>query len=166
MELLQYKWGLTKIFIDRVFETSETYQGLMEFKGFVDFILAFENVASPEATRYFFRIVDVYNKGAIDSFVINMFLKQIVKKLDSQDKIGYKVEDIINEIFDLAKPKVERAITYLDLTGSKSGKIVIPMLINAKDFYDYDKRESGEILDSVTEIVDEDDNFWFCKFWN
>jgi hypothetical protein len=38
---------------------------------------------------------------------------------------------------------MERAITYSDLINSKSGKIIIPMLINAKDFYDYDNRESG-----------------------
>jgi serine/threonine-protein phosphatase 2A regulatory subunit B'' len=83
MELHQYKWGLTKIFVDRVFETSETYDGKMDFKSFVEFILAFENIKEQAATRYFFRIVDVYNKGAIDTFVINMFLKSIVSKLDS-----------------------------------------------------------------------------------
>ena len=81
MELLEYKWGLTKIFIDRVFETSQTFDQLMDYKGFVDFLLAFENIKEKAACRYFFKIVDVYNKGAIDSFVINMFLREIVKKL-------------------------------------------------------------------------------------
>ena len=70
------------------------------------------------------------------------------------------MEDIINEIFDIAKPKVERAITFTDLVNSNSGKIIIPMLINAKDFYDYDQRESGLVLDSVMEIEDDED----CNF--
>ena len=45
LELLQYKWGLTKIFIDRVFEVSETYDGLMDYKGFLNFIIPYENIS-------------------------------------------------------------------------------------------------------------------------
>jgi len=55
----------------------------MDFKGFINFILAFENLKESAAIRYFFRIIDVYNKGAIDSFVLNMFLKSITAKLTS-----------------------------------------------------------------------------------
>jgi len=151
-ELLNYKWGLTKILIDRVFEESETYEGKMDFNGFLDFHIAEKNIKTKEGIKYFFRIVDVYNKGAIDSFVMNMFLKSIVGKLENQDKQGYKIEYIINEIFDIAKPKVGKAITYDDLISSESGDIIIPMLINAKDFYDYDQRESGIFLDEVEEV--------------
>jgi len=115
----------------------------MDFNGFLNFIIAEKNMKTNEGIRYFYRIVDVYNKGAIDSFVINMFLKSIVGKLSNQEKSGYQVEDIINEIFDIVKPKKEKAIMLEDLINSDSGKIIIPMLINAKDFYDYDQRESG-----------------------
>ena len=154
-ELQAYKWGLTKIFIDRIFEESETYEGKMDFNSFLSFIIAEKNMKTPEGVRYFFRIVDVYNKGAIDSFVINMFLKSVVGKLQNQDKQGYKVEDIINEIFDIAKPKLEFCITLEDLIESDSGKIILPMLINAKDFYDYDQRESGQVLDDVFKIEED-----------
>ena len=54
----------------------------MDYKGFLDFILAFENIEEKCAIHYLFKIVDVYHKGAIDSFVLNIFLKAIVKKLE------------------------------------------------------------------------------------
>lgn len=41
-----------------------------------------ENKKTPEAIQYFWRILDVYNKGAIDTFIINMFFRPIVGKLE------------------------------------------------------------------------------------
>ena len=76
-----YKWGLTKILIDRVFEESETYDNKMDFNGFLNFIIAERNIKTKEGISYFFKILDVFHKGALDSFVINMFLKSIVGKL-------------------------------------------------------------------------------------
>jgi serine/threonine-protein phosphatase 2A regulatory subunit B'' len=34
-----------------------------------------------------------------------------VQKLEEQDKYGFNVEDVIDEIFDMAKPKAPKAIT-------------------------------------------------------
>jgi serine/threonine-protein phosphatase 2A regulatory subunit B'' len=57
----------------------------------------------------------VYGKGAIDSFVINMFFRPVLQKLESKEKFGFNVEDVKDEIFDMAKPKTPNAITYQDL---------------------------------------------------
>ena len=155
-ELSQYKWGLTNLFVDRVFEENATYSGEMDFKSFVELVLAFENRKTAQSLTYFWRVLNVYGKPAIDSFVINMFFKAVSEKLDSQDKGGYKVEDIIDEIFDIAKPKTPQALTLRDLIDCKSGHIIVTMLIDAKGFYDYDQRESGNILDAVH---DDDSSF-------
>ena len=53
----------------------------MDYKAFLDFVLAMENKKTPQALGYYWKILDVYHKGAIDSFVINMFFKDVVKKL-------------------------------------------------------------------------------------
>jgi serine/threonine-protein phosphatase 2A regulatory subunit B'' len=80
-ELSRYSSGLTNIFIDRVFEEYQTYEGEMDYKNFLDFVLAMENKKSPQSLQYFWRILDVYHKGAIDTFVINMFFRAVIDKL-------------------------------------------------------------------------------------
>ena len=78
-ELQKYQWGLTNIFIDRVYEECQTFEGEMDYKTFLDFVLAMENKKTPQALTYFFRILDVYHKGALDTFVINMFFRPVVQ---------------------------------------------------------------------------------------
>jgi len=146
-ELARYSWGLTSIFIDRIFEEYQTFEGEMDYKTFLDFVLAIENKKTPQALQYFWRILDVNNKGAIDTFVINMFFRSIIQKLESKDKTGFHVDDVKDEIFDMAKPKCSFAITLQDLLNCGVGDIIVSMLIDAKAFYDYDQRESGNILE-------------------
>ena len=115
----------------------------MDYKAFLDFVLAMENKKTPQALQYYWKILDVYHKGAIDSFVINMFFKDVVKKLQTMDKLQFLIEDVIDEIFDMCKPKAPLGITFEDLSGSQQGDIIVTMLIDAKGFYDYDQREAS-----------------------
>jgi len=46
-ELCRYSPGLTTIFIDRIFEEYQTFEGEMDYKTFLDFVLAMENKKSP-----------------------------------------------------------------------------------------------------------------------
>lgn len=55
----------------------------MDYKTFLDFVLAMENKKSPQAIQYFWRVLDVYNKGAIDTFVINMFFRSVIQMLEN-----------------------------------------------------------------------------------
>ena len=48
-ELANYSKGLTTIFIDRIFEEYQTFEGEMDYKTFLDFVLAMENKKSPQA---------------------------------------------------------------------------------------------------------------------
>jgi serine/threonine-protein phosphatase 2A regulatory subunit B'' len=77
-ELANYSKGLTKIFIDRIFEEYQTFEGEMDYKTFLDFVLAMENKKSPQALQYFWRVLDVFHKGAIDTFVINLFFRAVI----------------------------------------------------------------------------------------
>jgi len=46
-ELMKYSPGLTSIFIDRIFEEYQTFEGEMDYKTFLDFVLAMENKKTP-----------------------------------------------------------------------------------------------------------------------
>ena len=82
LELARYSPGLTASFIDRVFEELQTFEGEMDYKTFLDFVLAMENKKTPQSLHYFWGILDVFHKGAIDTFVINMFFRQVISKLE------------------------------------------------------------------------------------
>ena len=142
-ELARYAPGLTQIFIDRVFEEFQTFEGEMDYKTFLDFVLAMENKKSPQALHYFWRVLDVYHKGAIDTFVINMFFRQVITKLEQKIQTEYKIDDLKDELWDMAKPASPHCITLQDLIKCGVGHIVVSMLVDAKAFYDYDQRESG-----------------------
>jgi serine/threonine-protein phosphatase 2A regulatory subunit B'' len=154
MELLRYPGGLTSIFVDRVFEEYQTFEGEMDYKTFLDFVLAMENKKSTASLQYFWRIIDVYKQNAVDTFVINMFLRAIIKKLESKERFGFKVDDVKDEIWDMAKPKVPYAITYEDLLACGQGDIIVGMLIDARAFYEYDQRESGIDPEEMDEMWD------------
>ena len=154
MELLRYPGGLTNIFVDRVFEEYQTFEGEMDYKTFLDFVLAMENKKSTASLQYFWRIIDVYKKNAIDTFVVNMFLRAIIKKLENKERFGFKVDDVKDEIWDMAKPKVPYAITYEDLLACGQGDIIVGMLVDARAFYEYDQRESGIDPEEMDEMWD------------
>jgi len=52
--------------------------------------------------------------------------------------MGFKVEDVADEIFDMVKPKESSFFTYDELKKSGSGDVIVTMLIDAKGFFDYD----------------------------
>jgi serine/threonine-protein phosphatase 2A regulatory subunit B'' len=62
------------LFLDRVFEATMTYNGKMDYFGFIDLILATENSSLPESITYLFRIVDFGAQGFINEFVLETFL--------------------------------------------------------------------------------------------
>ena len=103
-ELAKYSPGLTSIFVDRIFEEYQTFEGEMDYKNFLDFVLAMENKKTPQALKYFWRVLDVFHKGAIDTFVINMFFRAVIQKLESRVGTDYKVDDLKDELWDMAKP--------------------------------------------------------------
>ncbi|CAG9317451.1 PPP2R3C_2 [Blepharisma stoltei] len=151
-ELTRYSGGLTSIFVDRLFEEYQTFEGEMDYKTFLDFVLAMENKKTMPSLQYFFRIFDVYKKGAIDTFVVNLFLRSIIAKLESKEKFGFKVDDVKDEIWDMAKPKCLYAITLEDLIKCGVGDTIVSILSDARAFYEYDQRESGIDVDEMDDI--------------
>jgi len=146
-ELARYSAGLTPVFVDRVFEEYQTFEGEMDYKNFLDFVLAMENKKAPQALQYFWRVLDVFHKGGIDTFVINMFFRAVIQKLESRMQTEYKVDDLKDELWDMAKPQLPYCITLADLINCGVGDVIVSMLIDAKAFYEYDQRESGESED-------------------
>jgi len=87
--LLQYIWlsalsdcntrygtgTLTSVFLDRVFQECLTYDGEMDYKTYLDFVLALENRKEPQSLQYMFRLLDVQSKGCLNIFDLNYFFR-------------------------------------------------------------------------------------------
>lgn len=147
---------LTDVFIDRVFEEYQTYRDAdtsereMDYKTFLDFVLAMENKSTPQAIQYFWKLLDIHHTGCIDGFVINYFFRAIVKFLQSKGPDIASVDDVKDEIFDMVKSRTPGVITLEDLIRCRQGGTVLSMLFDATAFWLYDNRESL--------MIDQDDD--------
>ena len=156
-ELIKYGPGLTSIFIDRIFEEYQKYENAIDFKQFIDFVLAMENRKDPASIQYIWRAIDVYHKNAVDTFVINMFYRAVIKKLFNRDRGEYRIDDIKDEIWDMIGPKNPNFITLEDVLKSSYKDQVLSLLIDAKAFYQHDQKEQP-FIEEFNEIEGEDYN--------
>ncbi|KAL5464138.1 hypothetical protein EMCRGX_G033105 [Ephydatia muelleri] len=140
-ELLGYGLGtLTKPFIDRVFQECLTYGGEVDYKTYLDFVLAMENKKEPQALQYIFRLLDIEGKGYLSTFSLKFFFKASCR-LKSEGHSPVNFEDVKDEIFDMVKPKEPQHITLQDLINSGQGATVISILIDLNGFLSYENRE-------------------------
>lgn len=81
-----------------------------------------------------------------------MFFRSVIKELEGRKKFGFKVDDLKDEIWDMAKPTHPYALTLEDIIRCGRGDIIVSIMTDAKACYDYDKRESGDLEDDFEEV--------------
>lgn len=142
-ELNKFCPGLTMIFIERVFEEYQKYENAIDFKQFIDFVLALENRKTEASILYIWKAIDHLHNNKVDTFTINMFYRQIVKKLFNRRFGEFRIDDIKDEIWDMINPKNENFITIQDVLASSYSDIALSILIDAKAFYQFDQKDSA-----------------------
>ncbi|KAI8907209.1 hypothetical protein EDD86DRAFT_180396, partial [Gorgonomyces haynaldii] len=101
-ELIKYKNdSFTQLFVERIFQTTQTYDGEMDFTGFLDFVLAVENPSLPESIAYLFKAFD-FGLGFMNEYVLRLFLNEIMIRLKENNLEPVPIEDVLYEIFDMA----------------------------------------------------------------
>lgn len=142
-ELSRYGSGtLTDVFLDRVFQECVTYGGEMDYKSYLDFVLALENRGEPQALQYIFKILDIDHKDFLNAFDLNFFFRAIQSQLKRYGHEPVPLRDIQDEIYDMIKPANPFAITLTDLIHSGHGETVINILIDLNSFWSHENRES------------------------
>jgi len=153
-ELLKYGTGtLTPVFVERVFQECLTYEGEMDYKTYLDFVLAMENKKEPQSLQYLFKILDVRHDGYLCVYPLNFFFRAIQEEMRQHNQEPVTVEDVKDEIFDMVKPRDPLKITLADLVRSGQGDTVVSILTDLNGFWSYENREvlvvdSGENEDS------------------
>ncbi|XP_034624527.1 serine/threonine-protein phosphatase 2A regulatory subunit B'' subunit gamma isoform X3 [Trachemys scripta elegans] len=156
-ELSRYGTGtLTNIFLDRVFQECLTYDGEMDYKTYLDFVLALENRKEPAALQYIFKLLDIENKGYLNVFSLNYFFRAIQEQMKIHGQEPVSFQDVKDEIFDMVKPKDPYKISLQDLINSSQGDTVTSILIDLNGFWTYENREVlvASDNDNTTDIDD------------
>merc|ERR1719357_2202622 len=153
-ELGRYGTGtLTQVTIERIFQECLTYDGEMDYKTYLDFVLAMENKKEPQSLQYLFKILDVRHDGYLCVYPLNFFFRAIQEEMRQHNQEPVTVEDVKDEIFDMVKPRDPLKITLADLVRSGQGDTVVSILTDLNGFWSYENREvlvvdSGENDDS------------------
>eukprot|EP00762_Andalucia_godoyi_P005336 ANDGO_06696.mRNA.1 putative serine/threonine-protein phosphatase 2A regulatory subunit B'' subunit TON2 len=133
---------LTETFVSRVFAVSHTYDGQMDYKAYLDFVLAQTYKTDPVSLAYHFRVLDVSQSGKITVFTINYFFRDLSVRVSMAGADPAAVEDVKDEIFDMVKPKDPFGITLDDLVKCKVGDTVVSILSDVVGFIAYENREN------------------------
>ncbi|GBP79511.1 hypothetical protein EVAR_58522_1 [Eumeta japonica] len=142
-ELAGYGSGtLTRAFLQRVFQQCLTYDGEMDYKTYLDFVLALENRKEPAAIAYLFRVLDINSQGYLDAFTLNYFFKAIQEQMVTHGAEPVNFEDVKDEIFDMVRPEDPSKITLQDLIRSGHGHTAISILLELHGFWAYENREA------------------------
>jgi len=158
-ELSGYCGGLyTPAFVQRVFEECHTYVSTsaegsreIDYKTYLDIVLASENRAALPSLRFFFKLLDVQHRNCFGLEEIRHFYAQVQERLAV---LGHEPVDAANvgdEIFDMVAPAVPGVITLEDLRHSKVGATVCGILLDASAFIAYDRREEIKCAGSEEE---------------
>ncbi|XP_026332736.1 serine/threonine-protein phosphatase 2A regulatory subunit B'' subunit gamma-like [Hyposmocoma kahamanoa] len=142
-ELAGYGSGtLTRAFLQRVFQQCLTYDGEMDYKTYLDLVLALENRKQPAALAYLFRILDINSQGYLDAFTLNYFFKAIQEQMVAHGAEPVNFDDVKDEIFDMIRPEHPTRITLQDLIRSGHGHTAVSILLELHGFWAYENREA------------------------
>lgn len=133
--------GLTRPFVENLFQECQTYDGEIDYKTYLDFVLASWYKKTAESLAYFFRLLDVRRQGCLAAFEINLFFRAVVSGARDAGHEPVVLEDVRDEIFDMVKPADALRITLDDLLACKVGDTVVSMLTDVNGFWAYDNRE-------------------------
>lgn len=142
-ELAGYGSGtLTQPFLERVFQTCLTYSGEMDYKTYLDLVLALENRTEPQSLAFLFRILDLDGKGYLDAFTLNYFFRAIQEQMRVHGAEPVSFQDVKDELFDMVRPKDPEKITLADLLACGQGDTFVSILIEFHGFWAYENREA------------------------
>lgn len=153
-ELARYGTGtLTKVTVERIFQECLTYEGEMDYKTYLDFVLAMENKKEPQSLHYLFRILDVRHEGFLSVFSLNYFFRAIQEEMKNHGQDPVPFLDVKDEIFDMVRPEDPLRLTLADLVRSGKGDTVVSILTDLNEFWSYENREVL-VVDSGEESSD------------
>ena len=151
-ELAAFRGGtLSAACVDRIFEECTTYRSgsgasELDFKGFLDVVLAFELRSSRAAQRFLFRLLDVGHRGALGLAEVRFLFQHVADRLAAFGHEAVDVSNVCDEVFDMLRPRRAGTIALADLLRSNMGGTACGILLDSSAFLLYDRREELRAL--------------------
>ena len=151
--------SFSAMFIDRVFEVYPThgYATEIDFKRYLDFVLATENTQSEISASYFWKLLDIGSCNFLARPHVHLFAKELCEKLSSSQLMVVEPEDVAREIFDMVNPIDADKITLSDLKRCGQMNTVLSIIVDHRAFYNYDSRENILAANSLQSREREED---------
>lgn len=147
-ELEQYsESSFSKLVIHRVFEIHVPYSGggrrVMDFKNYLNFVLATEYPCANASMLYLWSILDLDDTKAFISInTLRCFCKEIADELVARQILPDITGDIISmEIVDMINPLWHEHITLEDIIRSGHAETVFLVLLSFRNYCTYNGRE-------------------------
>ena len=154
VELRRYKKGsppledpgiegtFTDIFVERFFDVTTTYGGLVDYKKYVDFVLLVETLPTYPNLEVLWRIFDIHGEGYLSPLVLNLFLREVNVKLAILNMCSSTLENLVVELLDLLGCGSAMTVTKADFFESPSAGLFSALLIDYHALVIYEQREA------------------------
>jgi serine/threonine-protein phosphatase 2A regulatory subunit B'' len=147
-DLLRYgNHALTYKIVDRVLSESvkpftSGVPGKMGYEDFVWFVLSEEHKSQDLSLKYWFKCVDIDNDGFLTSGDLAYFYEEQLQRMECLAQEPVFFEDIVCQLTDMIKPKIEGFITLEDMVNSlpMSGN-TFNVLFNLNKFILFETRD-------------------------
>ncbi|CAL6441005.1 unnamed protein product [Bathycoccus prasinos] len=147
-DLLRYgNHALTYKIVDRVLSESvkpftSGVPGKMGYEDFVWFVLSEEYKSQDLSIKYWFKCVDIDNDGFLSSGDLAYFYEEQLQRMECLAQEPVFFEDIVCQLTDMIKPKIEGFITLEDMVRSlpMSGN-TFNVLFNLNKFILFETRD-------------------------
>ena len=134
--------NFTAVAWTRIFEEYIPYRPAeLDYKAFVNLVLALENPTTEASIKYFWKILDFDRSGYLSPMKIKYFYSAVHDSLVGNYDAPSAAHVVI-EVFDLLACNDPRGASLSDMLGSKQGHVVVTMLLDVNGFWRYDNRES------------------------
>jgi Ca2+-binding EF-hand superfamily protein len=120
----------TSAFIDRLYDSTQTFEGCLDFGGFCRFMVHKQNCDSSEGARLFFDVFDVDGDGVLSIVDIAVFFKSLVSETDRYD---VDFDNFIQELLDKTQCS-GMGITFDDFVNCGACEEICLMLCDSSEF--------------------------------
>lgn len=134
---------LSSLYVDRYFETNALRQnGEMDFREFVDFVIALEILPQCPRPLYFWNIFDLEHKGVLTPMTVNSFFRETHGKVKEVVPTIPPREILIPEFFDMISTAQPLCITRKEFVEAPQAGLFSSIIIDCLSFWAYENRSA------------------------
>ena len=142
-ELCGYGSGSwNRLFVNALLDEVASFkQGAVDYKGYLDFVLAAEGRNTLPGMRYVFQALDRGHKGYMSLQDVAWAFKGINEAMQRSGEDAVPIKYIVTELTDMVGPQDPSRVYMSDLLACKMGPTFLHVLTDVRGFWLYSNRE-------------------------